>query len=137
MFKRQLWQRIGGFDESFRYVEDREMWIRCARSGARFAFSGKNTCYYRKHSGALSTHSAEMAIANARVFQRHLDWVHIPMEVREIAAIRAWTGAARILQRAQPWRACELLRHARTVKCRPGYDLWMTGLKAYAMITGG
>ena len=133
---KELWTRVGGFDETYRYVEDREMWLRCARSGARFLFSGENTCFYRKHAAALSTHGAEMAIASARVFEQHLDWQEIPRKVRLRNASSAWAAAARILQRAEPRRASELLLRAQAISPSFGYLLWAGALRLYSLPKG-
>ena len=133
---KELWTRVGGFDESYRYVEDREMWLRCARSGARFLFTGENTCFYRKHAAALSTHGAEMAIASARVFEQHLDWQEIPKKVRVRNASNAWVAAARILQRAEPRRASELLLRAQRISPSFGCLLWAGALRLYSLPKG-
>ena len=133
---KELWKRVGGFDESYRYVEDREMWLRCARSGARFRYTGENTCLYRKHAAALSTHGAEMAIASARVFEQHLDWPEIPKTLRVSNATNAWVAAARILQRAEPRRASELLLRAQRISPSIGRLLWAGALRLYSLPKG-
>ncbi len=133
---KELWKQVGGFDESYRYVEDREMWLRCARSGARFHHTGKNTCYYRKHAAALSTHGAEMAIASARVFEQHLDWPEIPQNMRVSNASNAWVAAARILQRAEPRRASELLLRAQRIAPSFSRLLWAGALRLYSFPKG-
>ena len=133
---KDLWKRVGGFDESYRYVEDREMWLRCARGGARFSFTGENTCFYRKHAAALSTHGAEMAIASARVFEQHLDWQQIPKKMRMRNAANAWVAAARILQRSEPRRASELLLRAQRISPSFGYLLWAGALRLFALSKG-
>ena len=133
---KELWKRVGGFDESYRYVEDREMWLRCARAGARFHFTGKNTCLYRKHAAALSTHGAEMAIASARVFEQHLDWPEIPNDLRVSSASNAWVTAARILQRTEPRRASELLFRAQRLAPSFGRLLWAGALRLYSLPKG-
>ena len=47
----------GGFDPNFRYVEDREMWLRCARGKAKFAYTGEAnlplTGNTRRHSHSM------------------------------------------------------------------------------------
>lgn len=73
VLRRRLWEDVGGFDPTFRYVEDREMWIRCARTGAQFVYTGLNTCLYRKHSAAISRHGFAMALASARVYEKNID----------------------------------------------------------------
>jgi glycosyltransferase involved in cell wall biosynthesis len=136
MITKELLKRVGGFNESFRYVEDREMWLRCARAGAKFSFSAKNTCYYRKHIAALSTHAAEMAIAGARVFQIHINWSEIPDSIRIGSTKNAWIAAARIMQRAEPSRARTLLRRATTIEPRLSYLLWACVLKLCGFLKG-
>jgi len=131
---KSLWKTVGGFDPTFRYVEDREMWLRCARSGARFIFTGANTCLYRKHGEALSTHSAAMAIACARAFEKHLDWNAIPEELRRRSVSDSWTAAARILQRTEPRRASGFLLQAWRVSRRLDLCLWAGALRIYALI---
>jgi len=133
MINRRLLKRVGGFNESFRYVEDREMWLRCARAGAHFVFSGKNTCFYRKHSAALSTHAAEMAIAAARVFEQHLDWKEIPEELRLRSAAGTLTAAARIVQRSKPCRARRFVQRAQRISPRFSRLLWAAALRLYAV----
>jgi glycosyltransferase involved in cell wall biosynthesis len=115
LLRRSLWENVKGFNPHFRYVEDREMWLRCARSGAHFAYTGRETCLYRKHAGALSTRAAEMAEASAEVFDQHLDWELIPQSLRRQLAAEAWSSAGRLRQRQDPkvarthfHRACEL-----------------------------
>ena len=136
MVRRELLNRVDGFNQSFRYVEDREMWLRCARAGAKFSFSGKNTCFYRKHRAALSTHAAEMAVASARVFQTHVNWLEIPDSVRIGRTTSAWIAAARIVQRAEPKRARALLRRAIAIAPRINYLMWACALKLCGVLTG-
>ena len=136
MVTRKLLNRVDGFNESFRYVEDREMWLRCARAGAKFSFSGKNTCFYRKHLAALSTHAAEMAVASARVFQTHVNWLEIPDSVRSGSTTSAWIAAARIVQRAEPKRARALLRRTIAIAPRIRYLIWACALKLCSALTG-
>lgn len=136
LLSKAIWSRVGGFDESFRYVEDREMWMRCARAGAGFAFTGRNTCYYRRHANALSTHSIEMAIANARVFEQHIDWGAIPKVIRMHSIVNAWTAGARILQRSEPARASKLLLCAQRIAPRWARYQWFLALRLYSMLKG-
>ena len=134
LLRKKLWECVGGFDPTFRYVEDREMWLRCARSGGRFVFTGANTCLYRKHGAALSTHSAEMAIACARAFDKHLDWEVIPKNLRRRSISESWISAARILQRQEPRRASDFLLRAWRVSRKPHLCLWAGALRAFSLI---
>lgn len=136
VLKRSLWECVGGFDPAFRYVEDREMWLRCARAGGRFVFSGENTCFYRKHGSALSTHSGAMAEAWARTFDKQLDWEAIPEALRRRSTEEAWIGAGRIFQRREPARAADCLARAWRVSHRAALLPWIAALRLYGLLTG-
>ncbi len=116
LLRKALWLRVGGFNPAFRYVEDREMWLRCVRSGAVVKYSGSNTCRYRKHSGALSNHAAEMAEASAAVFDQHLDWEAIPEDVRLRSSAEMWASAGKLRQRSEPRIAARHFRRACSIQ---------------------
>ena len=125
VMRRCLWEDVGGFDPTFRYVEDREMWIRCARTGAQFVYTGLNTCLYRKHPNAMSRHGIAMALASARVFEKNIDWEAVPSRHRHIQAADAWFAAGRIALRDDPGSARgffgRALRHRATSPAAFGY----------------
>lgn len=112
MLKKSLWEKVGGFDPAFRYVEDREMWMRCARAGATFAYTGRNTCRYRKHATALTTHAGPMASAAAQVYDKAADWAAIPASLRRQHAAAGWLAAGRIVLRENPRAARQYFSHA-------------------------
>jgi glycosyltransferase involved in cell wall biosynthesis len=121
LLKKSLWARVHGFDPAYRYAEDREMWLRCARAGAVFAYTGRPTCLYRKHAAALTTHAGPMALASARVLDQHLDWDIAAAELRRRITAEAWISAGRIILRTTPHpardcfaRAWRVRRSART-----------------------
>jgi glycosyltransferase involved in cell wall biosynthesis len=124
LLSKSLWERVGGFDESFQHVEDREMWLRSVRAGARFTFTGTNTCLYRKHGNAMSGESVPMAIASARVFERHLDWEMIPADLRKLSAAEAWISAGRLLWRKNPGQAADCFAHSCRIQFRLRWWLW-------------
>ena len=126
MLTRALWAKVGGFAPAFRYVEDREMWLRCARSGARFAYTGRETCRYRKHPDALSARAPEMAEFSAEVLDQHLDWTEIPESIRIDLAADAWISAARLRQRQQPRLAAR--HYGRACSLRWSFTCWLRGL---------
>lgn len=127
ILRRRLWEDVGGFDPTFRYVEDREMWIRCARSGAQFVYTGLNTCLYRKHPTALSRHGVAMALASARVFEKNIDWEAVPSRLRRSQAADAWVAAGRMALRNDPGSARgffgRALRHRALAPATFGYWL--------------
>jgi glycosyltransferase involved in cell wall biosynthesis len=119
ILKKELWARVRGFNPTFRYVEDREMWLRCARAGAIFAYTGHNTCRYRKHASALTTHAGPMALASAEVLQQHLDWEIAPARLRRALTAEAWTSAGRMVLRATPRTARGYFSRAWRVRPAP------------------
>ena len=112
ILKKSLWKRVGGFNPAFRYLEDREMWLRCARAGAAFSYSGRATCRYRKHTAALSNNAAEMAEAAAAVFEQHLDWEIVPNALRSQLCAETWASAGKLRQKADPLVAAAHFRRA-------------------------
>ncbi|WP_438481979.1 glycosyltransferase family 2 protein [Oleiharenicola lentus] len=112
LIKKSLWTRAGGFDPAYRYVEDREMWLRCARAGAIFTFTGTHTCRYRKHGAALTTHAVEMAQASARVFEQHLEWSVVRRSRRHHLAAEAWVSVGRFTLRSDPAKSRACFAHA-------------------------
>lgn len=131
MFKKSLWQQIGGFNPAFRYVEDREMWLRCARAGAVFAYTGRETCRYRKHQAALSAHAAEMAEASAEVFDQHLDWEALPTDLRHRLSAETWAAAGKLRQRRDPLTAA---RHFRRACARQWRCEWQVRAFAFGLL---
>ncbi len=125
LLAKSLWQRVGGFNPEFSHVEDREMWLRCARAGGRFVFTGRETCRYRKHAAAMSAQSPAMAEAAARVYQQHLDWDAVPMPLRRHLAAEGWAAAARLRCRSEPARARIFFQRACAVQWRVKW--WLHG----------
>jgi GT2 family glycosyltransferase len=56
--RRDLWQRIGGYDMTIPYVHDYDFWVRCLKAGARTQYVpivGWN--HYAHHEGRVTTTS--------------------------------------------------------------------------------
>lgn len=51
-FRRSLWERLGGFDTSLKYVMDIDLWTRWAKSGVRFEGLGEYVWGFREHDGS-------------------------------------------------------------------------------------
>jgi hypothetical protein len=105
LLRRDLCQRVGGFDPNCRYVEDREFWLRLVRAGAKIAHDPASTCRYRQHANAMTKNSAAMAEGVANVFERNADWDAMPRALRRERAASAWLSAGRIVLRDDPRRA--------------------------------
>jgi glycosyltransferase involved in cell wall biosynthesis len=135
LLSRQLWNKVGGFNPDFRYVEDREMWLRCARALGRFAFTGGVTCRYRKHASALSKHGGPMALAAAKVCEQHADWTSLPRALRFAQTSGAWAAAGRITLREQPKVAAGYFSRAlRYNRFNPRLWMYWTAATAAGML---
>lgn len=51
-FRRELWERLGGFDTSLKYVMDIDLWTRWAQAGVRFEGLGEYVWGFRLHNGS-------------------------------------------------------------------------------------
>jgi GT2 family glycosyltransferase len=103
----------GGFDPKCKYVEDRELWLRLARGGARVSYADTLTCRYRQHAGAMTRNAPAMAVGVAEVFERNADWAAIPVALRRERAASAWLSAGRLVLRTDPRLAWAHIARAR------------------------
>jgi glycosyltransferase involved in cell wall biosynthesis len=71
VFRRELVDRCGTFDESMRRAEDYELWTRFLLSGSRAAFVPEPLGYYRVRADSLSA-SKEQWGAHLTVLEKHL-----------------------------------------------------------------
>jgi glycosyltransferase involved in cell wall biosynthesis len=60
VFRREVFEEIGGLDETQWTSEDYDFWLRAAIAGFVFRVSTKPLALYRRHEGSLSTDSARM-----------------------------------------------------------------------------
>jgi glycosyltransferase involved in cell wall biosynthesis len=60
MFRRSVYEAIGGFDESMRTNEDYDFWLRAAVAGFRFARNDRPLGMYRRRADSLSAGDVRM-----------------------------------------------------------------------------
>ena len=63
-FRKELWEKIGGFDTSLKYVMDLDLWTRMARAGAKYEVVDFPVWGFRWHEGSLTAggaHKEEVA----------------------------------------------------------------------------
>ena len=102
ILSRALWNRAGQFDPDFRVAEDLDLWLRCLRTGSSIAYTGRETCRYRKHASSSSMNSAFVAEEVARIFEKNLNWSALPQGFRRMACAQAWSESARLHWRSHP-----------------------------------
>lgn len=80
LVRREAFAAVGGFDESLRSVEDRDMWLRLA---VQFP-AAQVDCrcwWYRAHEGQMNRHAERMESNYRRVldrfFARHAEYMHL------------------------------------------------------------
>jgi glycosyltransferase involved in cell wall biosynthesis len=68
VFRRRVYETIGGFDETFRSNEDYDYWLRAAVAGFRFARNDEPGGYYRRREDSLSANELRMLTGILRVY---------------------------------------------------------------------
>jgi glycosyltransferase involved in cell wall biosynthesis len=68
LFKRTLYERLGGFSTDFRLTADADFFLRALQSGARFARLDRSVCAFRMHASQQTRkHATEMQQETLRV----------------------------------------------------------------------
>jgi glycosyltransferase involved in cell wall biosynthesis len=70
IFRRRVYETIGGFDEAFRTNEDYDFWLRAAIAGFRFRRNDKPLCRYRQRDDSLSAVDVRMLAGILRVYAK-------------------------------------------------------------------
>jgi len=97
MVSRNLYLKVNGFDESFRFAEDFKFILSCLEKGFKFAYTHESTCYYRRHPDGFSTNYFKMNYGHAKVFEETLNWnlKGIPQKLRYKKASLYWLFTAK------------------------------------------
>ncbi len=72
IFRREVVDAIGGFDEDFRTNEDYDFWIRAARVGFKFRRNPRPLGWYRRRPHSLSSSEVRMLTGILRVYRKAL-----------------------------------------------------------------
>jgi glycosyltransferase involved in cell wall biosynthesis len=102
--RRELMQRLGGFDESIRYAMDYDLWLRLARVADPVQID-EPLAVFRRHAGSFSTANPRASLEDDyRVRRRHAGrwpwsvayhWAHYAVRRRRLEArLAAAAGAA-------------------------------------------
>lgn len=112
MVTQKLYAAINGFNESYRSVEDLNFYFRSSEKGFKFAFSGLNTCFYRRNLDGLTSHSLNMAHYCAKVYTDTLGWQAIPKSLRLKKIAELWLSTARLARKSDTVLAKTAIRKA-------------------------
>ncbi len=66
LFRKDCWRQIGGYDESLRFQEDFDFWLKFTER-FKTAYVPQPLMYYRKHSGSMSTNRKPRSEARRQV----------------------------------------------------------------------
>jgi glycosyltransferase involved in cell wall biosynthesis len=72
LFRREVVDRVGGFDEGFRTNEDYDFWIRAAFAGFTFLRNPEPLGFYRRRGDSLSASDVRMLRGILRVYRKAL-----------------------------------------------------------------
>jgi glycosyltransferase involved in cell wall biosynthesis len=70
VFRRRVYETIGGFDEGFRSNEDYDFWLRAAIAGFRFRRNDRPLCHYRRRDDSVSAVDTRMLTGILRVYDK-------------------------------------------------------------------
>jgi hypothetical protein len=70
IFRRRVYETIGGFDEAFRTNEDYDYWLRAALAGFQFWRNDRPLCYYRRRDDSVSSVDVRMLAGILRVYAK-------------------------------------------------------------------
>lgn len=99
MFKRELLETVGNFDEHLGASEDLDLWLRMLRHGCRFGFTREPLVKYRWRADSLSNNSEQLLKNLDRVYRK---WLNDPAittaqkalietQLRDADAMRNWS----------------------------------------------
>lgn len=114
MYRRAAFEEVGGYDESFRSLEDWDLNLRMGRRRPA-AFHFETVGLYRRHGDSMSTNAERMLVALAAMLRRERPLVRgHPAHEAALAHGRHWMGTlfgeqilerARLHARARRWTA--------------------------------
>lgn len=112
IFSRSLYERLGGFDESFLYKADADFFLRALKSGTRFArLEGPSVAGFRLHAAQLSNRMADnIEKEGVRLFQTkemkagafdrltlaRWQWINLPNYVIRVLRASSLSGRLRL-----------------------------------------
>lgn len=71
MFRRSAWSKLGGYDETLKYQEAFDFWLRFNKAGMKAEHIAEPLYYYRQHNNSMSTNTTERDATRNRIIQKH------------------------------------------------------------------
>ncbi|MEP6593919.1 MAG: glycosyltransferase [Acidobacteriota bacterium] len=120
VFRREVTDTLGGFDESFRCNEDYDLWIRAALAGFRFTRNDTPAGYYRRREDSLSANELRMLTGILRVYAKTRP--ALANRPEELAVLD------RQVRRFETEQVAALARQALQAGDHAGIERWVTDL---------
>lgn len=73
LFRRSVFDKVGLFDETLRYSEDHDWFLRARENGVSMAILNETTLYYRVHDGNMTRAKEAQGFQLTRVLKKSLD----------------------------------------------------------------
>lgn len=108
---------VGAFDTRLSHGEDLDLWLRLLEAGARWRYTGRCSCAYRKHFTSAMGQTLLAVERLAAFYEKHLNNPFIPRRVRRHALATNRWNHARLNWRARPTEAASALR--RLIRLQP------------------
>lgn len=102
MLSSELFDIVGGFDESLRYVEDLNFFFKILKKGYKFIYTRKSTSYYKQNPNGLTANNIQICFATAKVREEVLgwNWKEIDKKVMIKKTSEAWLSTARLSRKS-------------------------------------
>lgn len=131
VFRREIVDRIGGFDSAFNGNEDYEFWLRAAQAGARIVQNREPHGWYRRREGSVSSDERRMVAGIVSVFQRidsHCEGLPIERaavrrQIRRFETDLAMLNVRESLRNGEAARAAQFLKVAAALRGGCAYPI--------------
>lgn len=71
LYKREVFDKLNGYDESLEYQESFDYWLRFFKAGFKARHVNVPLYFYRKHQGSMSTNTESRAKARQAILDKH------------------------------------------------------------------
>jgi alpha-1,6-rhamnosyltransferase len=71
MFRREVWEKLGGYTPELEYQESFDFWLRFHKAGMKAARIEQPLYYYRQHPGSMSTNVEAREKVRQQILERH------------------------------------------------------------------
>lgn len=87
LFPAEVFDELGGYDDSLRVVEDWDMWLRAIYAGVEILFERRPLALYRWRAGSLSSDSERMLAGEEVMFRRFFERERGRLREHELALL--------------------------------------------------